>query len=263
LAASKIIERIIKRQEELSIIFDAANQPFLVNGFLYARLTDSTLLNGTDTLKKNDSYIYKGVKALKLKKDLISPVSYCIAYDLIKKFENFDQSLRNKRRKTKKLKEEKEQQKKDEIKKKLEESTLNWIERRITSALMRVGSPGINPNQLYWKEKDLKTAVETIKIHGDLKGNYIDLRTEYFHFAKENIEKHAKNISLPPKDKIRTFILNITNEILKKRLNREPNEEDYNFLLDGEKFEISKLIAKRIGKMLDKAIYKKFKDKIN
>ncbi|MEJ2278001.1 MAG: hypothetical protein P8Y70_09685 [Candidatus Lokiarchaeota archaeon] len=126
---------------------------------------------------------------------------------------------------------------------------------------MRVGSPGINPNQLYWQEKDTKTAIETIKIHGDLSGEYVELLTEYFIFAKEKIEQHYKIIKLPGKEKIVFFIENIVNQVLEKRLGRKPNKEEIKSLLDGEKFEISSQIAKKIGQMLNKALYKKFKDK--
>ncbi|MEJ2251069.1 MAG: hypothetical protein P8Y97_15630, partial [Candidatus Lokiarchaeota archaeon] len=256
-----LIQRIIKRQEELAIVFDALNQPFLVNGFLYARLTDTSLQEGIEEFKENVSLIYKNIKPLRLKEDLISPVSYCLGFDLVKRFEIYDRKRKEERKRIKKLKEQKKQEKKEEIRKKQEDSTLNWIERRITSSLMRVGSPGINPNQLYWQEKDTKTAIETIKIHGDLSGEYVELLTEYFIFAKEKIEQHYKIIKLPGKEKIVFFIENIVNQVLEKRLGRKPNKEEIKSLLDGEKFEISSQIAKKIGQMLNKALYKKFKDK--
>jgi hypothetical protein len=256
-----LIQRLIKRQEELAIVFDASTKPFLVNGFLYARLTDVSLENGINEFKNNNSFIYKDIKALKLKEDLISPISYCLGYDLIKRFEVYNEERKLERKKVAKLKERKRKEKKEKIRQQQEESTLNWIERRITSSMMRIGSPGINPNQLYWQEKDTKIAVETIKIHGDREGNYINNLIEYFNFATEKIREHIENLKLPSKEKIGLFIKNLVNQVMQKRLQREPSEEDIVTMLEGEKYEISKEIAQRLGKILDKALYKKFKFK--
>ena len=76
-----IIQRLIKRQEELVVVFNAMNQPFLVNGFIYARLTDISLKEGMEELREEVSPLYEDVAPLKLMPDLISPISYCIAYE--------------------------------------------------------------------------------------------------------------------------------------------------------------------------------------
>ncbi|MFW9895380.1 MAG: hypothetical protein ACFFD7_06220, partial [Candidatus Thorarchaeota archaeon] len=170
-----IISRILKRQEELVIVLNALNQPFLVNGFILARLVEKSLKDGIFELEKNVSPIYDDIALLELKPDLISPISYCIGYDLVKRLEKVESERKIE---VEQKIEEKEKEKEVEAKKlrEIQElSTLNWIERRITSSLMRINSPGINPNQLYWQEKDTKTAIENIKFHSELKGDPIIL----------------------------------------------------------------------------------------
>ncbi|MFX1316280.1 MAG: hypothetical protein ACFE9T_10480, partial [Promethearchaeota archaeon] len=165
-----IIDRLNRIQDELVIVFNADNQPFLVNGFILARLMDIPLKEGISELKDKNSQIYEGIIPLKLKSDLISPISYCIGYDIIKRFEQFEEKRKVKVEKIIESKEKQKEEKKKEIREKQEISTLNWIERRITSSLMRINSPGINPNQLYWQEKDMKIATDNIKLHSELKG---------------------------------------------------------------------------------------------
>lgn len=127
-----LIERLIKRQKELVIVFNATNQPFLVNGFILARLKDISLKEGILELKNEKSQIYEGIAPLKLKTDVISPISYCIAYDLIKRFEDFEDLRKLKVEQIIELKEKVKEDKKKELREKQESSTLNWIERRIT-----------------------------------------------------------------------------------------------------------------------------------
>ncbi len=255
-----IIDRLKKRQKELVVIFNALNQPLLVNGFILARLTDTSLKDGISELKNKVSPIYENIKPLKLKKDIISPVSYCIAYDLIKRFETFEE-LRNLRIKQildskEKIKEEK----KKKIRKQQEISTLNWIERRVISSLMRINSPGINPNQLFWQEKDTKIAIDNIKLHSELKGNILELFTEYFHFAIEKMRSFI-DIQLPSYEKLYNIVIKITENLIEKRLGHIPSPEEIKNMLEGERFEIAKQIATRIGRILDKALYSKFKKK--
>jgi len=256
-----IIDRIIKRQQDLVNITNAITEPFLINGFILARLTDKSLKEGIKELKDNNSPIYENIKPLKLGHDNLSPVSYCVAYDLIKRFEHFEELRKLKIKKIIESKEKVKEIKRKEIRKQQEISTLNWIERRITSSLMRINSPGINPNQLYWQEKDTKTATDNIKLHSELKGNFLDLVIEYFHFAIEKMKSHATDIKLPEHDKLHNTVLTIIENLLEKRLGHKPSPEEIDNILEGERFEIAKQIATRIGRILDKALYSKFKKK--
>ncbi len=255
-----VINRLLKRQKELVIVFNADNQPFLVNGFILARFMDLSINEGISELKENTSPIYNDIKPLKLKEDIISPVSYCIAYDLVKRFENFEE-LR--KLKVEQIIEEKEKikiEQKKKIREKQEVSTLNWVERRITSSLMRINSPGINPTQLYWQDKDTKTAADNIKLHSELKGNTIDLFSEYFQFAMEKIRGFSE-INIPSNEKISAIVVSIIESELEKRLSHIPSQEEINNMLEGERYQIAKQIAIKIGKLLDKALYNKFKSK--
>ena len=253
-----IIERILNRQEELVIIFNATNQPFLVNGFILGRLMNISLKDGIRELKDKNSLIYKDIAPLKLKSDLISPISYCIGYDIIQRLENFEESRKIEVEKIIEAKEKEKEKKAKKFREEQQLSTLNWIERRITSSLMRINSPGINPNQLYWQEKDTKAATENIKLHSELKGDPFDLISQYFNFAVEKIKTFNPDINLPDIVKIKNIINEISEKVLAKRIK---NLEEKGTLLDGERYEIASQIAQIIGRLLDKALYSKFKNR--
>jgi len=255
-----IISRLLKRQKELVVVFNALNKPFLINGFILARLTDISLKGGIAELVDQASPIYKDVKPLKLKHDIISPVSYCIAYDLIKRFETFEELRKLKVKQVAETKEKEKEKKKKKIREQQEISTLNWIERRITSSLMRITSPGINPNQLYWQDKDTKIVTDNIKLHSELNGSILDLFTEYFHFAIDKVRLHS-DIKLPNYEKLYDTVILTAETLLEKRLGHSPSPAEVKDMLDGERFEIAKQIAIKIGKILDKALYSKFKKK--
>ena len=256
-----IIKRLNKRQEELVIVLNASNQPFLVNGFILARLTENSLKDGIFQLKNNDSMVYENIASLTLKSDLISPISYCIGYDIVKRLEKIEHDRKEDVTQKIEAKEKEKQVQAKKIREKQELSTLNWIERRITSSLMRINSPGINPNQLYWQEKDSKTATENIKLHSELKGDSIDLICQFFNFAVEKIKSFDPKINLPTVENIRREVSEISANVLSKRVNDPKSLKDKPDLLDGERYEISSNIAKKIGKLLDKALYSKFKKK--
>jgi len=256
-----IIERLKRRQEELVVVLNASNQPFLVNGFILARLIEISLKEGIYQLKNNDSEIYKDITSLKLKPDLISPISYCIGFDIIKRLEKFEQARKAEVEQKIEAKEKEKEVEAKKIRERQELNTLNWIERRITSSLMRINSPGINPNQLYWQEKDSKTATENIKLHSELRGDPIDLISQFFDFAVKKIKTFDPKINLPDFEKIKKMVSNISTDILNKRVNEPKTLKDKPDLLDGERYEIATQIAKRIGKLLDKALYSKFKMK--
>ena len=63
------------------------------------------------------------------------------------------------------------------------------------------------------------------------------------------------------KETIINFIRNITKKTIEQRIGSVPTTEDINTMIDGERFEISKQIAIRIGKLFDKTLYTKFKNK--
>ena len=168
-----IIKRIVKRQQESVVILDAKNQIFLVNGLILSRLTERSLEESISTLRDEPSQIYDKIHPLKLKADLGSPISYCIAYDIHKRLEKTD-NLRRQQVLERKITEEVEEEvKRKEIQEKQKQSTLNWIERRITSSLMRVRS-GINPTHLYWQDRDTKILTDNIKLHGELGGEVFE-----------------------------------------------------------------------------------------
>jgi len=256
-----IIKRINKRQEELVIVFDANNQPFLVNGFILARLMEISLKEAVSDLKNNPSPIYEDIAQLKLNSDILSPISYCIGYDIIKRIEKFEESRKSEVEQIIESKEKKKEEKAKKIREVQELSTLNWIERRITSSLMRINSSGINPNQLYWQEKDTKIATDNIKLHSELKGDPIELISQFFNFAVEKIRNLTPDFQLPNYEKIMNIVNEITEKLLTKRLGRTPNPEEKKKLLDGERYEIGNQIAGKIGRLLDKALYTKFKSR--
>ena len=124
---------------------------------------------------------------------------------------------------------------------------------------MRINSPGINPNQLYWQEKDSKTAIENIKLHSELKGNPIDLMSEFFNFAVEKIKSFDLKINLPNNEIIKKVVSDLSLDVINKRVGINKTPKDKPDLLDGERYEIATQLAKRIGRLLDKALYSKFK----
>ncbi|MHA2131152.1 MAG: hypothetical protein ACW99L_14385, partial [Promethearchaeota archaeon] len=57
------------------------------------------------------------------------------------------------------------------------------------------------------------------------------------------------------------IVRDISITVLEKRVNGKKTLEDKPDLLDGEKYDIATQIAKKIGKLLDKALYSKFKER--
>ncbi len=256
-----LINRIMDRQKELTVVLNAVDKPFLVNGFMLSRLIDIPLEASIKELQESPSPLYEDIKPVKLHSEFIYPSSYCLAFDLLKRFEKFEEKRKKEVKKVVEEKVEKKEQKKKELRKKQQESAFNWIERRIISALMRINSPGINPTLLYWQENDTKITSDNIKLYSEKEGNTIDLFIEFFTFAIDKIREHAPSLILPDKQKISAFVKTTVNKILMERIKREPSPEDINTILEGERFEISKTIANKIGEFLNKALYAKFKNK--
>ncbi|MBY9017199.1 MAG: hypothetical protein KGD66_00060 [Candidatus Lokiarchaeota archaeon] len=256
-----IINRIMKRQEELVIVFSARNQVFLVNGFILSLLLNKSLKECISELKTQPSNIFGDDTQLSLKADLISPVSYCLAYDLVKRFEKFNEKGKSKVIEVIENVEKKKQEKRRIIREKQEESTFNWIERRITSANMGISRPGINPNQFYWQEKDTKILTESIKIHSESGPNP---KIKFFEFYKESIDlikKLEPNFKVPSDEQMENDVSQIIKDVLTERLKHDPSLDEIKAMVDGERFEIARRIAIKIGKILDKVLYFKFKKK--
>ncbi|NVM43565.1 MAG: hypothetical protein HWN79_01505 [Candidatus Lokiarchaeota archaeon] len=255
------INRLMKRQQELVVVLNAINQVFLVNGFILSRLTNKSLKESIFELKNKESYVYKDIMPLKLKADLVSPISYCIAYDLIKRFENYGDTEKSKIISAKVEKQKKDADKKKESRKVKQENPFNWIERKITSTMMGISRPGMNPNQFYWEKKDTKIAIEQIKNHSGLTDDPFNNFCEFYFFAVEKIKSHIENMKLPSREEIVTEVSIVINEILAERLKPSPSPQEVKEMLDSERYKVAKIIALKIGSLLDKALYLKFKQK--
>lgn len=256
-----IIKRIMKRQKELVTVFNAKNQVFLVNGFILSRFMSKALKHCINELRSKPSLIYEGIKPLTLKADLISPISYCLAFDLIKRLEMFEEIRKSSVNKVMKEEQKKEELKRNAIAEIQRENTLNWIERRITSALMGITRKGINPNRFYWQEKDTKTCADNIKLHSEKINDYFNGFVDYFRFTIDKIREFLPNTKIFEISKINNEIKSIIDAVLVERIGHAPNSEEIAKMLDGERYIISKQIATKIGKILDDALYYKFKSK--
>ena len=69
------------------------------------------------------------------------------------------------------------------------------------------------------------------------------------------------NFKLANNDRLISDIDNIIKHTLSQRTQNSPSKIEINELLDGERVEISQKIAEKIGQILDKALYYKFKSK--
>jgi hypothetical protein len=257
-----IIKRIMSRQEELSIVLNAHNQVFLVNGFILALLLNRSLKSSILTLKNEPSKIYSNLKPVVLKADMISPISYCIAYDLLKRFEEFNSINKIKVIETIEAEKQEEKDKLREIREKQEENSFNWIERKITSSMMGISRPGINPNLFYWdKKKDTRILAEFIKVFSETGEG---TKQRFFEFYKDTVKlirKLEPNFKLADNDELISEIDKMINHTLSHRIQNHSSKIENKEILDGERVEISQKIAEKIGQILDKALYYKFKSK--
>ncbi len=280
-----IIQRLMRRQEELAMIFNAENNAFLVNSFIYARLVDCNLNDANDILHNEPSFFYGDSIDLSLPKDMISPVSYIFAYDLLHRFKDNQEFLKIQKEQIREMKDQKSEEKLNEIKKVQKLNTLNWIDKKITSSLISVSAVSVNPTTLYWNDKDTQVVVDNLMNHSKLegrkicsecfsdvtrspcvdhpnsqkKGNSADLMVQYYYFALSRIKENWKKTKIPPYQEMNEQVLSWLNELMKQRLNRNITEDEIDQMIEGERREISLKIANAIGQKLDKAIYKKFK----
>ncbi|MHA1297818.1 MAG: hypothetical protein ACTSO9_00065 [Candidatus Helarchaeota archaeon] len=262
-----MIQRIMKRQEELSLIFNAENDPFLVNGFILAKYTDSTLKECKKMIETEPSLIYQDVKELPLPPDMISPISYCIAYDILERYKIYQERAKLKVEQVLLEEKLKKTKKKEEVLEAQKANTLNWIERRITSSIMRITSKGINPTTLYWAEKDTLSCRDNMLLHTKNKKSLIEGLIDYYNFALNKMKELWPKTKVPDISSLKKEIIQISANIISKRLKKPIeafNEEIINDnAIEGEKLYIAEEIAKKIGKKLDKILYKKFKQALN
>ncbi len=283
-----IIQRLMDRQNELSIIFNAETDAYLVNSFILSRLLDCNLKSAMNMLKNEPSSIYRDVVDLTLPKEMISPKSYIIAYDILTRFKEHQELLLIKKEQVFEIKKEKQIKYEKEVKKARTLTTLNWIDKKIISSLISVSATTTNPTKLYWNEKDQRITSENLKLHSELinikicsvcgkdltnttclehpgvdkEANPIDLFSSFYAFALSRIKLHWNKFKIPAYDMIYNEILNWAVDISEKRLGKKILPEESANLLDGERLEISNKIASSIGIYLDKALYKKFKANI-
>ncbi len=282
-----IIERLIQRQKELQSILGAFHDPFLVNGFILARLVDKSLKNAVQVFEREDSPVYGDANGGKLPKEFLSPISYVLAYDILKRFENHERRRKLKVEEAFDRKEEKQEKLKREMREKQDVSTFDWLERKISTSLMRVSSKGINPNQLYWTDKDTRMVADAIKHHSEMKNfrvcpkcgtelsnkeqctdgtpgkiaNVAELYTNFYLFALKKIQSLWAKMRVPEYEEVlKTIILEDAKDILGARLGKNAKLEDLEAILEGDRVELSQRTAKRIGKILDNAVYKKFRE---
>ena len=285
-----LIQRIMKRQKELAAVFNAENNPFYVNGYILARLIDSNLKLVMDDLKDKPSICYEGISELALPRNIISPVSYPLAYEVFRKFILNHELDKIKVEELVEQNKEAEEEKKKVIKSKQEEKTLDWIEKRIVQSMMIITREGINPTNLYWDdEKDLKVCMNAIKSHAELKGkkicpqcgtefdkeccpnhsdniglkdSFIDLVSQFYFFSLQKIYELSQSKKKVEYAELRNDVKALSSEILKQRIKREPNDEDFNKTIEGERLQIAKGVAENIGIALNKALNKKFKESL-
>ncbi len=272
-----IINKIMDRQKEIVDLVENKD-PFFINGFIWARLSDKTIKKALEELKKTNSPVYEDIKPLSLSFDNIPPISYATAYDMCIRIEK---GLQTKRLESKKRKAKEEVMKTAETKQVFKDAdTYGWLEKRINMSLMRIGK--IQPSQLYWKEEDsnklskiilLHTQVkrgqeicpecgenvnlEKCDIHGPCipkKASLIDTLAKFYSFSVDKLKKVDFSSAT-------NFVLQTASPILKKRLGHEPKIEEYEKLLEGEILELGKVLGEDIGKKLNKALYKTWRKK--
>ncbi|MHA1776853.1 MAG: hypothetical protein DRO88_10115 [Promethearchaeia archaeon] len=283
-----IIQRLMHRQEELTFIFDAQNDCFFVNAFILARFFDSTLQRELKSLSEEPAFFYSEVGQIPLKKALFSPHSYVIAYEILERFKSSRISIRKEREEILEKKKKKDKKKREKISSEQQLNTFNWIEKKITSALISVSAVSVNPTSIYWTEKDNRLSLESLLIHAKLTHRKIcsecgkdtttslcedhpsssidatpmDLVSQYYHFAISRIKELYPSMKYPKYAEIFKQVQEMMNQTMSARLNQQITRELSTSVLDGELRDVAAQIVKKIGKILDKAIYKKFKENL-
>ncbi|MHA1144106.1 MAG: hypothetical protein ACTSRW_05155 [Candidatus Helarchaeota archaeon] len=267
-----IIKKIMARQKEFHDLF-RFNNSHLINGFLWARLSNSSFQDASKIIKETPSPVYHGLYQFPLTYEEIPPVSFASAYDLTMRLQA---SLKLKETKiiearAKSVAKEKPMTKIEDI------ETFSWIEKRIKTAIMRVGK--ISPTDLYWTDEDTKKFGSNFLLHvqvmdakkicpecgaiqvdncpkhqnGSLiRPNKIQAMASYYQFASEKIG--SKEFSTN-----RQEVEEITKEVMKERLGRDPIADEYKQLLEGEIRLIGEKLAEKVGQKFNKTLYKKYR----
>ncbi len=280
-----VIKRLMYRQKELATMLDGKNKAYLVNGFIFARFFDISLKEAIHILKNEPSPLYQPVEDLPLPLDLVSPVSYVIAYDIFNRLRDQREFQAFQIAQKIEAKKEKSDTKLKKVKAIRQLNTLNWIDRKVTSTLVSVKAISNNPTNLYWTETDNKKVIEDIFQHTQLPDKKIclqcgkdttinpcnihpdssslatpfDLFAQYMNFAFQRIQDNFSAIQTPDFSRITQNIKNWIQEAVQNRLNEPISRELSLQLIDGEIRYVATKIARVIGKRLDKALYKKFK----
>lgn len=270
-----IINKIMERQKEVCDLVEKVD-PFFINGFIWARLSNKTIKKALEELKENNSPIYKDVSPLPLSFYNIPPISYATAFDMCIRIED---DLHNKFIESEKQKEKEVETKAIESKAMFKDAdTYSWIEKRIKMSIMRTGK--IQPTQLYWKEEDSNKLSKILLLHSQIKkghiicpqcGEYlisnkcrthgpcepkpastIDNLANFYVFAMEKLKKSDFETA-------QRFILQVAITVLKNRIDHEPNSEDFEKMFDGEIEEIGKILGEDIGKHLNNLLYKNWR----
>ncbi|MHA1379370.1 MAG: hypothetical protein ACTSRG_13400 [Candidatus Helarchaeota archaeon] len=272
-----IIDKIMDRQREIQDFIENID-PLFINGLIWARLNDKTIINAQQELKNTESPIYDDISSLPLSFTNIPPVSYASAFDMCARMEK---SLQKKRKKTAERKKMMIAAQEAESKQVMKEAdTLSWIEKKINMSIMRVGK--IQPTQLYWNEGDTDKISKIILLHTQIsKGvnicpecgiftisnvcenhgpckpknaSMIEILANFYSFAMEKL----KNIDF---NSAKEFIITKANPILKKRIGRDLQIEDFDNMFEGEIIELGKIIGEDIGQKLNKLLYKTWRKK--
>ena len=257
------------RQKEFQDLFQF-NDSLLINGFIWARLSNNTFNKATEDLTEIPSPIYYGIKEIPLIFSEIAPVSFSSAYDLTMRLRD---SLTKKMTKSK---EEVKQEVESPIQKIEEVETLGWIEKRVKTAFMSINK--ISPSDLYWKEEDSKKFGKYVLLHVQSKQNKllcqkcgtiltikcdshpqaprihpntVQLIASFHNFA---LEKLAGG-SFPETCEL---VKNHAEEVIKERLNRPPSSEDLEKLIEGEILLIGERLGNAYSQKFNKALYKKW-----
>ncbi len=264
-----IIEKIKRRQSEIQELL-LKTDPLYINSFIFARLSNESIEKRKKDLNLTKSPIYQGILPISLKYENLPPISYATAYDLLMRIEM--EYFEKKKEKEKKIAQKEETKKAEKTLQDVD--TYSWIEKRISMAMMRIGK--VDPTTLYWNENDSEKLSKMILLHTQVKegnkicstcGKYIDNSCEKHPNAStlsgtviENVASFYKFSTQKFKDIEYSRTLEIVNEealeILKKR-----GKTDVNALVEGEIQDLGKVMGEKLGKLMNKSLYKEYKKK--
>lgn len=265
-----IIKKIMARQNEFQDLF-RFNDAHLINGFLWARLSNTSFKNASDILTQTPSPIYYGLKNIALEYTNIPPVSFASAYDLAMRLRD---SLIKKEAKAV----EKEVPKvKPSIEVVEDVETFSWIEKRIKTALMSVKKT--SPTDLYWTDDDSKRFGKNLLIHVQVKGSRpicpkcgsmemnhcskhpdvslispdnVQLMTTFYNFAREKITSTTF-------EEDQQTVKQFASDVLNERLGHPPKPEEFEKLLEGEIQLIGEKLSENLSQKFNKALYKTYR----